>query len=277
LGALLKQSFNRCGLAKKSELGTFPGSMYFRPALLLCALDQLAQKGGLVHKVLRSQLFGSALLGALFAGAPASAVMVDVNLYGTVVSGTSTGGQNFANRTVRVGFSYDTATVGVGGVFSGGVNFLNPFLEMNGVRYVNFADQLAHDHPTTVTLVNGAPDTLAVDFDVTGYVGITNKSESLTLNFAGASDFLTGVSALPSAVNVLDAGTSAGSFGLLYADDCQNYACGPDGVFFSFASFTLDRLLIGVSPVPEPASYLMWVLAGVGLLVRGRGLCRRAV
>jgi hypothetical protein len=220
-----------------------------------------------MRNVSPSLLTASAVCALVAATSPASAVMVDVNLYGTVTSGGSTGAQTFTGRSVRVGFSYDTATVGIGGVFSGGVNFLNPFLEMNGVRYVNFADELAPEHPTTVSLVDGTPDTLAVDFDVNGYVGITNKGESLTLNFAGATDFLTGVSALPSAVNVLGAGASTGSFALFYADDCQNYACGPGGFFFSSASFTLDRLQIGASAVPEPASYWMLSLGALAVLV----------
>jgi PEP-CTERM motif len=217
------------------------------------------------------QLRGLGIVALGLAGASSVlASVVDVNLYGTVSSGGTITGQSFVGQSIRVGFSYDTATVGVGGVFSGGVNFLNPFLMLNGIRYVTFSDELAPLHPTTVTLGNGAPDTLAVDFDVDGYVSITSRSESLTINFAGASDFISTVNTLPAVASVL--GSGSGSFSLLYVDDCQNYACGPGGVFFSGANFTLDRIDIGPSAVPEPASYGLF---GLGLLGLGSLLRRR--
>jgi hypothetical protein len=200
---------------------------------------------------------------SMCAAPPAQAALVDVNLYGTATTGGTITGQSFAGHSVRVSFSYDTATAGVGGVFSGGINFLNPTLFLNGTRYVNFSDELAPLHPTTVTLVNGAPDTMAVDFDVDGYVGITNRTEALTLNFAGATDFLSGVAALPASANVL--GTGTGSFSLLYADDCQNYACGPGGIFFAGASFSIDRLQIGASAVPEPSTWALMALGSLGM------------
>jgi hypothetical protein len=201
------------------------------------------------------------LTAILALGMRAQAAVVDVNLYGTVTSGGTITGQSFTGRSVQVGFSYDTATVGVGGVFSGGVNFLNPVLLFNGVRYVSFTDEIAPLHATTVTLVNGAPDSLAVDFDVDGYVGITNRTESLTINFSGATDFINSSQVLPASASVL--GTGTGSFSLLYADDCQNYACGPGGIFFAGASFSINRLEITASVVPEPASA---GLLGLGLL-----------
>lgn len=131
----------------------------------------------------------------------------------------------------------------------------------NGVRYVTFTDEIAPQHPTTVTLVNGAPDTLAVDFDVAGYVGTTSRTEALKINFAGASDFISSINALPTAASVLVTGT--GSFSLLYVSDCQNYVCEPGNVFYAGANFVLSRLEIGASAVPEPASY---ALLGIGLL-----------
>lgn len=222
------------------------------------------------HQLLRNSL--ALAVTCLAAGLnPALAEVVEVNMYGTVTGGGSSGNVSFAGRSVRVGFSYDTATVGVGGVFSGGINFLNPFIEMNGVRYVTFTDELTPLHPTTVTLLDGSPDSLAVDFDMSGYVGITDRSESLTLNFVGASNFLNGVSSLPAAASVLGAG-GTGSFSLLYADDCQNYACPPVLPFFASASFTLDRMQIGAAAVPEPGSY---ALLGLGLLSIGAAVRRR--
>jgi hypothetical protein len=213
---------------------------------------------------------------SLAAATPTSAAIVEVQLFGTASSGGTISGHSFAGQAVRVSFSYDTSTVGVGGVFSGGVNFLNPVLYMNGSRYVTFTDELPPEHPTTVSLVDGTPDTLAVDFDVNGYVGITSRGESLTLNFAGASNFLSGVSTLPSAANV--PGSGSGSFSLLYADDCQNYACGPGGIFFANASFSLDRLQIGASPVPEPSPLALWAAAAVAatwlMRQRRRGVAR---
>jgi hypothetical protein len=203
----------------------------------------------------------------------AIAALVEVNVYGTVTSGSTITGQNFAGQSVRVSFSYDTATAGVGGVFSGGVNFLNPALFLNGARFVSFTDELPPAHPTTVTLVDGTPDTLSVDFDVDGYVGITNRSESLTLNFAAAGNLLAGVAALPASADM--AGSGSGSFSLLYADDCQNYACGPGGIFAAGAAFTIDRLVIGASPVPEPSLAVLWLFGGLGLWAGTRIRARR--
>jgi hypothetical protein len=203
---------------------------------------------------------------------PALASLVEVNFYGTALSGGTITGQSFAGQSVRVNFSYDTAALGVAGVFSGGVNFLNPTLYLNGVRYVSFSDELTPSHPTTLTLVNGTPDTMALAFDVNGYVGITNRTESLTINFAGSGDFLSGVAALPAVVDVL--GTGTGSFSLLYADDCQNYACGPGGIFFAGASFSVDRLQIFATAVPEPTQGAMLALGALGLWVGTRRLAR---
>ncbi len=223
-----------------------------------------------MHKVNLIQALGLLSLGL---AAPALAAVVEVNLYGTASSGGTITGQSFVGQSVRVSFSYDTNTVGVAGVFSGGINFLNPTLFLNGTRYVNFTDELPPLHPTTVTLINGAPDTMAVDFDMDGYVGITNRTESLTPNFAGASDFLSSVAALPASANVL--GTGTGSFSLLYADDCQNYACGPGGIFFSGASFSIDRLQIGVSAVPEPSPMALLALGALGIAAVLRRRLRR--
>lgn len=221
-----------------------------------------------------SQLASLGLLAiGLSSAPPVRAALVEVNLYGTATSGGTITGANFAGQSVRVSFSYDTAATGVGGVFSGGVNFLNPALFLNGSRYVNFTDELSPLHPTTVTLVDGTPDTLAVDFDVEGYVGITSRGESLTINFTGASNFLSGVAALPESANVLGAGT--GSFSMLYADDCQNYACGPGGIFFANAIFSIDRLQITASPVAEPSQWAMLALGGMGLWVHARRRSRR--
>jgi PEP-CTERM motif len=219
-------------------------------------------KGGHMRFLSSATALGLVILSTA-AAPPARAALVDVNMYGTVASGGTITGQSFAGQSVRVSFSYDTNTIGVGGVFSGGINFLNPTLYLNSTRYVNFTDELAPLHPTTVTLVNGAPDTMAVDFDMDGYVGITNRTEALTLNFAGASDFLSSAATLPASANVLGSGT--GSFSLLYADDCQNYACGPGGIFFAGASFSIDRLQIGVSAVPEPSPLALLALGGLGM------------
>jgi hypothetical protein len=239
------------------------GAMYFFTSGLFCGgSNSLKTKGGSMRFLTQSSALGLLVLG-LAAAPPALAALVEVNLYGTATTGGTITGQSFTGQSVRVSFSYDTNTAGVGGVFSGGVNFLNPSLFLNGTRYVNFTDELAPLHPTTVTLVNGTPDTLAVDFDMDGYVGITNRTESLTLNFAGASDFLSSVAALPASANVL--GTGTGSFSLLYADDCQNYACGPGGIFFAGANFTIDRLQIGVSAVPEPSPLALLALGGLGM------------
>ncbi len=210
------------------------------------------------------------LAASLLAAAPAQAVTVNVNLFGTVTSGGNITGQSFVGQSVQVGLSYDTVTVGAGGIFSGGINFLGPILMLNGLRYVNFGDRLALVHPTTLTVVNGAADSLAVDFDADGYVGISNRSESLTINFTSPIDFISNTSVLPASANVQGAGT--GSFSLLYVDDCQNYACGPSGVFYAGASFDINRLEIGASAVPEPASY---GLLGLGLMCMALNAGRR--
>jgi PEP-CTERM motif len=140
---------------------------------------------------------------------------------------------------------------------------------LNGVRYVTFTDELAPLHPTTVTVSNGAAETLAVDFDVDTYVGITNRTEALTINFAGANDFISGIGASPASGNVL--GTGVGSVSLLYADDCQHNACGPGGVFFSGGSFSINRIEIGAA-APEPATYGLFgiVVLTVSLVARRR-------
>ena len=205
-------------------------------------------------------------LGALaLVMSSAEAAIVSVNLSGTITSGGSYS-VSWAGLPIAVGFSYDTATAGVGGVFSGGANFLNPHVDINGVRYVTFADNLAPATLRNITLVDGAPDRFMLTHDVNGYQGITDKSERLILAFAGTSSFLAGVESLPSALNV--SGSGLGSFSLLYADDCQNYACGPVLPFFAGASFTFEQLTASaISSVPVPAAF--WLL-GSSLLGLGR-------
>jgi hypothetical protein len=236
--------------------------------MAFCRAPNFSHKGARMQSLSsHSALVCAALLAATL---PAQAVIVDVNVYGTVTVGSSTANPSFAGNTVQVGFSYDTATVGVAGVFSGGANFLNPFVVLNGVRYVTFHDEFPPTHPTTVTLVDGTPDSLAVDFAVSSYVAPVSRDESLKINFSAASDFLNGTTLLPSAASV--AGTGSGSFNLLYINDCQNYACGPGIVFFAGATFSLNRLEIGVAAVPEPTSYGMWACGGamLALAIRRR-------
>jgi hypothetical protein len=199
----------------------------------------------------------------------ARADVVNVTLNGTITSGGAISGVSFAGKPISVGFSYDTATPGIGGVFTGGANFLHPFIDINGSRYVTFADQLAPSTPRTITLSDGPSNGFAVLHNVNGYVGITDMTEVLTLNFVGAGNFLNSTTALPTSLNVAGAGT--GAFSLLYADDCQNYACGPVLPFFAGAQFTFDRLTVGsATAVPVPAA--LWSL-GIGLL--GLSACTR--
>ena len=206
------------------------------------------------------------------ANCSAEAALVNVRLNGTITSG-GTFGVDFTGRTISVGFQYDSARTGSNGIFLFGANALNPFIDINGARYVNFADQLAPATPRTITVADATPDTFALTYGVNGYVGITDTNETLKINFAGASELWSSVDSLPSSLNAGGIGT--GSFSVFYADDCLNYACGPVLPFYASATFNFTALTASVMPsVPVPAP--IWLL-GTGLLTLGVRKCRLAV
>jgi hypothetical protein len=219
-------------------------------------------------KSFKKSLFRALAIGMFATGlSTAKAAIIDVALTGTVTSST----HNYTGQSALVGFSYNTSTVGAGGVFSGGANFLNPYVTIGG----GFGTYTFNDHVTpsfvnaaSITLVDGSPDTLALKYDMDGYITNANYIESLITNFAGASNFLNGVGTLPSAIRVSGSGT--GSFGLTVFNDCLNYVCAPADFIPSVfgAQFSFNQLTIGPTPVaavPEPATYAM-LLAGLGVL-----------
>ena len=129
---------------------------------------------------------------------------------------------------------------------------------------MTLADNLAPTTLRNITLGDGSSDRFTVTHDVNAYQGITDMSERLILNFAGSSSFLTGVGSLLSSLNA--SGTGLGAFSLLYADDCQNYACGPVLPYFAGAEFTFSQpTASSISSVPVPAALWLFCSSLFGL------------